>query len=168
MGEVKNLTSLEAIAKIKELAEAADMCFFVTNLATLPLSGRPMSTQEVDDDGNIWFMSRNDSNKNFDIENDSSVQLFYSNNGKYEYLSVYGTATILVDKDKIEDLWKPIAKAWFTEGKDDPSITLIKVKPEHAYYWDTKYNKLVSLINMVVSTITGKESDGGIEGEIIP
>lgn len=166
MGDVKNLTQQEAVSKVKELAEAADICLFVTNLSTTPLSSRPMSTQEVDEDGNIWFMSRNDSDKNIDIAKDNRVQLFYANNGNSEYLSVYGKAEISMDRNKIEKLWKPIAKAWFTEGKDDPAITLLKVKPIDAYYWDTKNNKMVSLIKIAISAITGKEMDGGIEGTL--
>ncbi|MGE3509589.1 MAG: pyridoxamine 5'-phosphate oxidase family protein [Vicinamibacterales bacterium] len=30
---------------------------------------------------------------------------------------------------KIDELWEPLAKTWFTEGKDDPRITVIKVAP---------------------------------------
>jgi len=166
MSDVKNLSSTEAIEKIKQLAEDADICHFVTNLSTLPLTSRPMSTQEVDEEGNIWFMSRNTSVKNQEISKDSHVQLFYAKNSSSEYLSVYGTAQILIDKAKIKELWQPIAKAWFTEGEDDPSITLLKVKPLDAYYWDTKDNKFVSLIKIAASAISGKEMDGGIEGTL--
>lgn len=166
MGDTKNLASIEAIEKLKQLAEDADICHFVTNLSNLPLSSRPMSTQEVDEEGNIWFMSRNTSDKNIDITKDNHVQLFYSNNGSAEYLSIYGTAEISTDRAKIKELWQPIAKAWFNEGEDDPSITLLKVTPLDAYYWDTKDNKMISLIKYAVSAITGKEINAGIEGTL--
>ena len=167
MGDVKNLSSQAAIEKIKELAMDANICLFVTNLSTIPLSSRPMATQEVDDDGNLWFMSKNDSEKNMDIEKDNQVQLFYSNGSSYEYLSIYGTAEILHDREKIEELFTPMIKAWFKEGKEDPTISLIRVKPVDAYYWDTKNNKMVSLIKIAISAITGKTNDdGGIEGTL--
>ncbi len=94
------------------------------------------------------------------------MQLFYINNSGYEYLSVYGTAEISTDKQKIDEYWSTMVKAWFPEGKDDPNLTLIKVKPEDAYYWDTKNNKLVSLIKIMTSVVTGKTSDDGVEGEL--
>jgi general stress protein 26 len=166
MGDTKNLANTEAIEKLKQLAEDADICHFVTNLKSLPLQSRPMSTQEVDDEGNIWFMSRNTSDKNIDIAMDHHVQLFYSKNTSSEYLSVYGTAEISTDKAKIKELWQPINKAWFTEGEDDPSITLIKVAPLDAYYWDTKDNKFVSLLKIAASALIGREMDGGIEGTL--
>jgi general stress protein 26 len=112
------------------------------------------------------LMSKNGSLKNEDIEDDNRVELFYANKSSAEYLTVYGTAEILEDRSKIEELWSPIAKAWFKEGKDDPKISLIKVKPLDAYYWDTKENKVISLLKIVISAVTGKENDGGVEGTI--
>jgi general stress protein 26 len=69
-----------------------------------------MSTSGVDEEGNIWFMSKEGSDKNLDIEHDDQVQLFYSNNGSAEYLSVYGHAEISRDREKIEELWSPLNK----------------------------------------------------------
>ncbi|HEX6848891.1 MAG TPA: pyridoxamine 5'-phosphate oxidase family protein [Chitinophagaceae bacterium] len=167
MGEIKNLTADNAVEKIREIAKDANICMFVTDLSSLPLAGRPMATQEVDDEGNIWFMSDINSDKNRQIENDSQVQLFYSHTSKYEYLSVFGKAEIVNDRSKIEELWTPMAKTWFENGKDDPNISLIKVIPEDAYYWDTKNNKMVSLIKFAMGTmgITPKD-DGGVEGKL--
>ncbi len=166
MGDIKNLIDGDAVQKIKQLAMDADIALFATNILTIPTSVRPMSTQGVDEEGNLWFMSRIDSNKNRDIANDNRVQLFYSNKSNSEYLSIYGHAEIVTDRNKIEELWTPIAKAWFTEGKDDPSISLIKIHPVEAYYWDTKENKVVALLKIAVSAITGVENDGGVEGTI--
>ena len=167
MGEVKNLTADNAVEKIREIAKDANICMFVTDLANLPLAGRPMATQEVDEEGNIWFMSDRNSDKNKQIENDDQVQLFYSHTNNYEYLSVFGKAKIVNDRSKITELWTPMAKTWFKEGKDDPNISLIKVIPEDAYYWDTKNNKIVSLIKFAMGAIgITSKNDGGIEGSL--
>lgn len=167
MGDVKNLTATDAVKKIREIAEDANICMFVTDLSNLPLAARPMATQEVDEEGNLWFMSDKDSVKNLQIENDDQVQLFYSHTGSYEYLSIFGHAEIIHDRKKIEELWTQMAKTWFKEGKDDPKISLIKVIPEDAYYWDTKNNKMVSLIKFAMGAmgLTPKD-DGGIEGKL--
>jgi general stress protein 26 len=169
MGDVKDLTANDAVEKIREIAKDANICMFVTNLSKAPLAGRPMATQEVDDEGSIWFMSDRNSDKDRDIAKDDRVQLFYSNTGNYEYLSIYGRAEIVNNRSKIEELWTQMAKTWFKEGKDDPNISLIKVTPEDAYYWDTKNNKMVSLIKFAMGAIgiTPKD-DGGIEGNLRP
>ena len=166
MSELKNLSDQKAIAKLKALAEDVKMCMFCTELTQLPINSRPMGLQEVDDFGNLWFISSRSSNKNFEISQDDRVQLFFSKSSDSHYLSVYGKATIYRDRAKIEELWSPMAKAWFEEGKDAPDVTLIKVAPEEVYYWDTKDGKLVSLLKIAASALTGLQSDGGVEGNI--
>jgi general stress protein 26 len=166
MGEVTNLNRQDANSKIKELAEKADTCLFTTVLTKLPLTTRPMSTREVDDDGCLWFFSRRSSDKNREIAMDNRVQLFYSNFSSSEYMSLYGKATILSDKHKAKKLWSAIAKTWFNEGYDDPELTLIKVEPEDGYYWDTKDGKVISLLKMVAGAVAGKEFNTGVEGRV--
>lgn len=163
----ENLTHTEAVKKIKELSESARICMFCTELDKLPINSRPMSLQETDDEGNLWFISGDTSNKNFEIRDDKRVQLFFMNNSDYEYLSVYGDATIYKDKSTIEDKWSPMAKAWFEEGKDDPNVSIIRVEPKETYYWNTKAGKLVSLFNFVAAAITGNTTDNsdGVEGK---
>ncbi len=163
----ENLTQQQAIDKIKELVKAAEIGMFTSGLSTLPLNSRPMATMDVDDDGNLWYFSKYDSTKNEDIKSDNRVQVFYANKSSSEYLSVYGTAEISTNKQKIKELWTPMVKAWFTEGEDDPSITVIKVVPVDVYYWDTKTNKLVSLVKIAASVVTGKTMDDGVEGKLI-
>jgi general stress protein 26 len=81
-------------------------------------------------------------------------------------MSIYGTAEIVFDKNKVEEMWTPIAKAWFTGGKDDPLISLIKVTPQEGYYWDTKNNKMISLVKIATAMVTGKTMDDGVEGTL--
>jgi general stress protein 26 len=166
MGNVENLNRQEAIEKLKTLVKHNSICLFTTSLAETPLRARPMSTQKVCDQGNFWFLSARDSDKNMEIAKDSRVQLFFSNTSDSEFLTAYGEASISYDRKKIEELWTPIAKAWFTEGKDDPRISVIKVKPTNAFYWDTKSGKMVSMIKILASALTGKTSDVGVEGTL--
>jgi len=163
---VQNISRREATETIKELAKKADVCLFTTNLTRLPLTCRPMSTRDVDDNGCIWFFSREGSNKNREIASDNRVQLFYSNFSSSEYMSLYGTVTIIKDHAKAKELWSAIAKTWFNEGYDDPELTLLKVEPEDGYYWDTKDGKVISLLKMVAGAITGKELEIGVEGKM--
>ena len=125
-----------------------------------------MSTQSVDDDGTIWFFSKKDSRKNKQLNKEDKVYLIYMDSGKEVYLSLTGSAEVVRDRNKTEELWSDFAKAWFPEGKDDPQLTLVKVIPETGHYWDTKGGKLVSLFHIAVSAITGHQRDGGVEGDI--
>jgi len=164
---IKDLQGTEAKKKIKDMAEAVKSCFFVTNITTgQSLSTRPMSPQKVDDDGIFWFLSNKESHKNMDLKTDSNVQLLFQGSAYSDFLSIYGTATITEDKSIIKELWDPTLKTWFTEGVDDPRISVIKVEPLEGYYWDTKNGAAVALVKRLAGAIVGKTIDDSVEGTI--
>ena len=81
-------------------------------------------------------------------------------------MNIYGTAIISQDKEKIKELWEPILKVWFTEGIDDPRISVIKVEPTEGYYWDTKHGQAVAFIKRLAGAAMGKTTDDSIEGKL--
>jgi general stress protein 26 len=163
----KDLQGNDAAKKIKELAEKADTCFFCTKIITgQPLSVRPMSPQKIDEDGNFWFFSAEDSYKNADIQLDDKVHLLFQGSAHSDFLSVYGKATITRDAQLIKELWSPLLKTWFTEGVDDPRITIIKIETLEAYYWDNKHGDAVAFIKMAAGALLGKTLDDSIEGKL--
>jgi general stress protein 26 len=162
----EDLNNKEAVEKLTSLVKSINVAIFCTELTKTPLQSRPMSVQDVDDEGNLWFISSATSNKNFEILKDDQVQLFFANKSTSEYLSIYGNATIYKDQQKIDELWSPVAKAWFEEGKNDPEATIIRVRPLETYYWDTIDGKIFTLIKIVTSAVTGKNMDGGREGNL--
>jgi len=165
----KNLMGKEAIDKIKELADKASSCFFCTDIQTgKPFDTRPMAPEKIDDEGNFWFLSSSDSHKNEELERDPSVQLLFQGSSYSDYLSIYGKAVISRDKEKIKELWDPMMKTWFTEGQDDPRITVIQVIPSEGYYWDTKHGMAVATVKRIFGAIKGATYDDSIEGTIKP
>ncbi len=164
----KHLFSSEAIEKLKTLSEKARVCMFMTDLSHQPISCRPMSLNECDEQGHLWFISSKSSHKNFDISEDNTVQLIFMNNGDSEYLNIYGKAEIFTDKSVINEKWSVFAKPWFKEGKEDPDVSIIRVVPDETYYWDTKAGKFVSMLSFAAAVVTGKETDNsdGIEGKL--
>lgn len=155
-----------AIQKLKSIINDTNITMLCTRLGEAPFGACPMSTQEVEDNGTIWFFSTRDSDHNSDIRQDPRVQLIYNNTGDQEYLSIYGRAEIVEDRSKIDELWSPMVKVWFPEGKEDPNLTLIRVTPAEGYYWDTKHGKMVAFLKMAASLVTGKTMDDSVEGEI--
>ena len=164
---IANLSNEEAAKKIKELADASKTCFLCTDIKTgKAFATRPMAVQEVDDEGNIWFLSASDSHQNEHIGADPHVQLLFKGSDYSDFLSVYGSASISKDKEKIEKFWNPMIKTWFTEGKDDPRITVVKVEPIDGYYWDTKHGTIVSFAKQLIGAATGQTLDDSIEGKL--
>jgi general stress protein 26 len=158
----------QAIDKLKKLATEIDICLFCSGTGIEDDPGcRPMTTAGVDDAGNLWFLSDKDSQKNQDIALNPRVKLYYSHPGKSSFLVVSGDAEILFNKALIDRFWNPLDKIWFREGKDDPAISLIKVKPYNAHFWDTRGNRMVNFLKLVVSAASGKTLVEGEEGSLL-
>ncbi len=165
----ENLVATEARQKIKDLTEKAQSCFFCTEISSgqsVPV--RPMSIQKVDEDGTLWFLSANDSHKNKEVSINNAVRLYFQESSYAGFIYIEGKAYISEDQQKIDELWKPILKTWFTEGRQDARISVIKVVPDKGYYWDTKHGKMVAGIKMLIGALTGKTLDDSIEGELTP
>ncbi|KOY84557.1 hypothetical protein AD998_20405 [bacterium 336/3] len=167
MSNTENLNNKEAIDKLKSLVNDIMVCLFCTDLKTDDGSTcRPMNAIKVCDKGNILFFSEKSSDKNKAIATDKDVQLFFSHPGKSTYLVLNGEAEIILDKMIIEELWTPLAKIWFKKGKDDPNISIIKVTPTTAYYWDNDGNRMINFLKMVASVVTGTNLITDKEGAI--
>lgn len=157
-----------AIARIREMAEG-QTCFFCTHgNGTSASSARPMGVLKVDDQGSLWFLSSRDSVKNQELENDGDVHLYFQGPGRAEFMELHGYATISTDRAKIDELWTPMARTWFTEGRDDPRITVIRVTPSDGYYWDTRHNQAVAGTKMLVGAAIGKTLDDSVQGTLHP
>ena len=59
----------------------------------------------------------------------------------------------------IDELWNAHAAAWFEQGREDPSVALLKVHAESAEYWTMDSPKPVALIKYAKAIITGEQPD---------
>jgi len=158
-------TRQESIEKLKTLIEGIDFCM-LTTINGGQLRSRPMSTQEFGSDGELWFFTSDQTHKVDEIEADDRVNAAYSKPDDNVYVSVSGRASIVKDRQKIEELWNPILKAWFPDGLDDPTLCLLKVSVEEAEYWDSPNSKIVQLVGFVKALVTGQQADGGDHGRV--
>ena len=163
----EDLRGREAIKRIREMVEKAETCFFCTAVSHGSSGAtRPMSVQKVDDGGRLWFLSASDSHKNSELAAEPSVRLFFQISENSGFLTLTGQARISRDKKKIKELWNPILRTWFTEGADDPRISVIEVAPTGGYYWDNKHGNALAGIKMLIGAAIGKTMDDSIEGAL--
>lgn len=158
-------TREESINKLKELIEGIDFAM-LTTISDGRFHSRPMSTQQFEFDGSLWFFTGDQTHKVEEIQNDNRVNVAYSKPEDHTYVSVSGTAELVKDKAKIEELWNPILKAWFPKGLDDPTLTLLKISVEQAEYWDSPSSALVQIAGFLKAIATGEQAEGGDHGKI--
>lgn len=143
------------IQQLGELIKDARIAMFTTVSAQGRLVSRPLGTQEVAFDGDLWFATGRDSGKVEEIQADPRVCVAYANPSKNTYVSVSGAASIVTDRARIDDLWSPAMKIFFPDGKDDPNLVLIRVDAETAEYWDGPGTFLGKVLYLATAAVTG-------------
>ncbi len=123
------------------------------------ISSRPMTLQDTEFDGDIWFFAQRSAAFMDHIETNSEVNVTFANPEDMSFLSANGNATIVNDDAKKRELWKPLYKAWFPEGLEDPDLRLIKVSVQSADYWEAPESKLLRMIGFAKAAITGKHGE---------
>ncbi len=155
-----NTTHEEAVKKLGALIK--DIKFaMLTSIDGGLLRARPMVTQKTEFDGILWFLTSTKTHKVSEIDQDPRVCIAYSDIDDNNYVSVSGTAQVVQDRAKIEEMWNPLYKAWFPDGLDDPTICLLKVTVEQAEYWDSPSSAVANIAGFVKAVATGKPAKGG-------
>lgn len=151
-----NQNRAASLQNLKEKIKDIKVAMFTSADTDGSLHSRPMHTQEMKDDGLLWFFTGKNSGKIAEIKADSHVSLGYADPSSNTYVAVSGRATLVTDQAKIDELWHDLLKAWFPEGKNDPNIALLKVNPESAEFWDSPSSTLVQLFGMGKAMVTGE------------
>lgn len=143
------------IRKLAKLIEGVDIAMLTTVAADGRLVSRPMDTQEVEFDGDLWFVTRADSGNVAEIRANPQVNVAYANPSKGTYVSVSGIAAIVDDRAKLEQLWSPTMKVFFPEGENDPQLRLIHVDARTAEYWDGPGTAIGKALDFAAAAVTG-------------
>jgi len=113
----------------------------VTSTAvSCPPAGRPLLTQQLDDDGVLWFFVGSDGALARGVQMDPRVSASYGDTLHGVYVAMSGHARLVYDPDRIFALWDDRVEAWFPEGPLDARLALLRVEIDHAEYWDEHSN----------------------------
>jgi general stress protein 26 len=151
--EMSNMLKQEEIETLRELIKDVDTAM-LTTVTDEGLVSRPMKTQEIEFDGDLWFFTKKETNKYDEILHDQDVNVAYA--GK-SYVSVRGRAEIVEDLNKKKELWSNTYEKIMQTSYDDPNVILIKVKAEAAEYWET--DNLTKKIAFLYKRMTGQSSN---------
>jgi general stress protein 26 len=143
--------------RVGELIAKARFAFVTTSATDGRLLSRPLAIQEREFDGDLYFFTMAPSAKTEQVAADSQVNVSLQSGD--DYLSIAGTASVSRDQALIDELWNAHAAAWFEQGREDPSVALLKVHAESAEYWTMDSPKPVALLKYAKAIITGEQPD---------
>src|SRR4051812_46458416 len=113
------------LQKLAELIDGIPYALLTTREADGTLHTRPMHTEAMESNGTLVFITLASTAKAAEIERDHQVSLAYMGNDADIVVAVAGSARVRQDREKLKALWKPLYKAWFPNGVDDPDLALL-------------------------------------------
>jgi general stress protein 26 len=146
--------------RVTELIRDGRICMLTTMTSDGRHVSRPMALQEAEFDGDLWFFAFSDSAKMAQIIRHPQVNVAFTTS-RNAWVSVSGTAEAVDDRAKAAQLWTPFLKAWFPDGLDTPTLTLIRVRAESAEYWDAPHGRVVTLLQYGTAALLHKRPPEG-------
>ena len=137
------------IEKLKQIVARCRVCMLGMHRED-GIHFSPMSHVDIDDDGNLWFFASKEIGKTIAAKNRNNIFITYAQEASSTFLSITGKAYLNANREKMKELFNPYIKAWFPDGLDDPSISLLVVHPLEVECWTTDghkvltYNKILS------------------------
>ncbi len=147
--------------KVVELVKGVRTAMLTTTDAEGRLVSQPMATQDVDFDGDLWFITERSSEKVTHVRANPHVNVAYV--GDSSWVSVAGTAEVVDDAAKLAELWNTFTDAWMQGGPDNPENVLLHVAADTAEYWEAPGAKVVQVANLVKAKVTGQRYEGDNE-----
>ncbi|MEK4063366.1 MULTISPECIES: pyridoxamine 5'-phosphate oxidase family protein [Paenibacillus] len=148
-----NNSHQEAVETVRDLIKGIDTAM-LTTISAEGLVSRPMKTQEVEFDGDLWFLTKKDTSKFEEILHDPRVNVIYADKS---YVSIRGTAKLVQDVEKKKEFWNPGYDAFLQTSYDDPDVILIRVQAEAAEYW--KSGNLAEKVTYLFKRLTKQDTE---------
>jgi len=147
--------------KVRDLIKSTRLAMLTSIDPEGRLVSKPMATQDVEFEGEVWFIAERDSHKARNIMGNPQVNVSYASHDSW--VSLAGTAEVVDDQTKLSELWNTFTGAWLEGGPENSNNILIKVTGDVAEYWDTPGSKVTQVANLVKAKLTGKTFEGDNE-----
>jgi general stress protein 26 len=154
------------LRKLGELIDGIEVAMLTTHASDGSMVSRPLQTLELDHSGELVFFTGADSHKVDELRANPDVNIAYANPRNQSYVSVRGTASIDRDRATIEELWSPVQKIFFPQGKDDPNLVVLRVRVRDAAYWESAGNFVARALDFAKGMLSKDPADLGKHGKL--
>lgn len=128
-------------------------------------SSRPLTVAEASGDRLSFLIDRTVPWAAAIADGNAVVHATVADGKANTYLSLDGAASVTADRAEVERLWSAAAGAFF-DGKDDPSVGVLRFDVTDGEYWDGPSGKLGAAIAVVKAALTDDPDKAGEHGDI--
>lgn len=123
--------------RLAELLKGIESAMFTNINSDGSVVSRPMLAQEAEFTGTLHFFCSHSSGRVDTIQRGSHISLSFVDPSTNRFLSVNGSAEVIVDPKQIKKNWNAGFEKWFPAGLAEEDLVLVAVSVSYAEFWDT-------------------------------
>jgi len=128
---------------------------------------QPMTAFAEQDDNALWFFTNDDNDLIKAVREGQDKAMFIVEAKDQEFQAcIGGRLSEDRDRERIERYWSPMTAAWFPRGKDDPTLTLLRLDLIDAQTWASKGGVRFAW-EIAKANLTGSQPDVGRESHVV-
>ena len=145
-----------------------------TRVGMLGLAGgeprhmQPMTAFVDRETDSLWFFTYRDT----DLARDVTVQgghyamFCLVSKDQHLYACLGGELEEQFDRERMDRYWDPVVAAWYPDGKDDPRLTLLRMKLDDAQVWVSRAGPVRFAFEIAKANLTKDRPDLGERADI--
>jgi general stress protein 26 len=150
---------------IEDLIGAGRSVAMVMTMIGSEHSSRPVTVAEVLHGRLSFLVSREVDWVAAIAAGEAGVHVTVAEPDRTTFLSLDGTASLVLDEAERDRLWTPMAKAWF-DGPDDPTLAVLRFDVTGGKYWDGPSGAVRRGFALLKAAVSGDGTDVGTSGPV--
>ena len=127
---------------------------------------QPMAHHADPDARAVWFITFRQSDLVAAIGAGAEARITFQSSDEEFYADITGRLGVERNDAKLDEIWSPVAAAWFEEGREDPNVTLLKFTPRSAACWANTGSSLMFGFEVVRANVS-KEHQPNIGEHVV-
>jgi len=112
----------------------------------------------------LWFFTRNDTDLVREIGPGHKAMFVFQQRDLRACIG--GHLTVTQDRERMDRYWNAVVAAWYPEGKEDPSLTLLRLDCDDAQVWLSQVGPVRFAWEIAKANATGTTPDLGGRAEV--
>ncbi len=121
----------------------------------------PMSHSTDPDDGNLWFITAKGTPMAAAADAGATCRYIVCSDPESIYADITGKLAVSNDPEKLDEVWNFVASSWFEEGKQDPDLLLVRLRPDQSELWLGPESGVTFLLEIAKAKVTGDKPNMG-------
>ncbi|MBN9297914.1 MAG: pyridoxamine 5'-phosphate oxidase family protein [Filimonas sp.] len=131
---MKNTLSPDTLKNLRQAIGDGDISMTSLLSEDCGVETFPLPTAHLDATGHVWFfVSKDTARKQYMKE--EAVYLLYAHPLKRVSVNIIGHCSLVYDKKKMQEMWKPFMKWWYPQGVEGNDLCLLKVSVKDVCWW---------------------------------